>query len=69
MHREVDLVRQPKAGDRKGPPFPTSSTLAPTDGDALFLRLMLITANSSAVDPTTIGGMVTRGQKRRRHMP
>ena len=68
MHREVDLVRQPKAGDRKGPPFPTSSTLAPTDGDALFLRLMLITANSSAVG-TTIGQLIIRGQKRRRHMP
>src|SRR6266566_160037 len=29
----------PPTGDHEGPPFPTSSTLAPTDGDGLFLRL------------------------------
>jgi hypothetical protein len=30
------------AGDHKGPPNPASSTLAPTDVNGIFLRLMLI---------------------------
>ena len=28
--------RPPSTGDHKGPPFPTSSALAPTGGDELF---------------------------------
>jgi hypothetical protein len=36
------------AGDHKGPPHATSSTLAPTGDDGLFLRLMPITAALSA---------------------
>jgi len=32
----------PAPGDHKGPPFPTSSTLAPTDVDELCVRLMPI---------------------------
>ncbi|MGZ3643123.1 MAG: hypothetical protein ACXVCM_04655, partial [Ktedonobacteraceae bacterium] len=35
-------------GDHKGPPNSTSSTLAPTDGDGLFLRLLLIGRQSSS---------------------
>src|SRR5260221_9717969 len=43
QHREQD------AGDHQGPPFPTSSALAPTDVDGLFVRLMPIGADKSAV--------------------
>ena len=37
------------AGDHKGPPHRPSSTLAPTDGDGLLLRLMPMRADQSAV--------------------
>ena len=50
MHREVDLVRQPKAGDRKGPPGHIPAALAPTDVDELFGRLMRISLTLSDVD-------------------
>ena len=35
-------ITPPAPGDHKGPPFPTSSTLAPTDVDELCVRLMPI---------------------------
>jgi hypothetical protein len=37
------------AGDHKGPPFPASSTLAPTDIDGLFLGLMRIRAEEPMI--------------------
>ncbi len=39
---EMNRQHAPPTGDHEGPPNPTSSSLAPTDGDGLFLRLMRI---------------------------
>jgi len=48
-----NAITPPPPGDHKGPPFPTSSTLAPTDHPASCLSsrlsLMPIRADKSAV--------------------
>jgi hypothetical protein len=46
---EMNGQHAPPTGDHEGPPNPTSSSLAPTDGAGLFLRLMPIGADESAV--------------------
>jgi hypothetical protein len=43
QHKEQDAGgKSPGLSCHQGPPFPTSSALAPTDVDGLFVRLMLI---------------------------
>jgi hypothetical protein len=39
---EMNGPHAPPTGDHESPPNRTSSSLAPTDGDGLFLRLMSI---------------------------
>src|SRR5258707_15334929 len=77
-HLWGNALTPPAPGDHKGPPFPTSSALAPTDHPASSLssRLGLMPIRSpnrvsshrapcEAVSHVVIGALIMRGMRRR----